>query len=73
MLRIILHLCLFLKHQPDVFRLLFLQDSTCSKFQVVCKIFDGFFVVHVTTIFNFKDKLIPFDGNADGNRCLCRI
>ena len=73
MFRNILHLCLFLKHKPDIFRIVFPEDSVCSLFQIVCKIFHSFLIVHITTVFYFKDKLISHNGNTDGNRCLRHI
>ena len=59
--RIIFHFGFFLKHQSDVCRLVFSQDSICRCFQVICKVFDGFLVVHVASVLNLKDKLISLN------------
>ena len=59
--RIIFHFGLFLKHQSDVCRLVFSQDSICRCFQVICKVFDGFLVVHVASVLNLKNKLISLN------------
>ena len=59
--RIIFHFGLFLKHQPDLFWLVFSQDSICRCFQVVCKVFDGLLVVHIASVLNLKDELVSLN------------
>ena len=59
--RIIFHFGFFLKHQSDVCRLVFSQDSIYRCFQVIYKVFDGFLVVHVASVLNLKDKLISLN------------
>ena len=73
MLRNILHFCFFLKHQSDICRVTFIQESLSNKLQIICQIFYGFFLAHIASVFNVKDKFILLNGDTDGYRGFCHI